>query len=454
VRTAIIVQARMTSSRLPGKVMMPLGDKSVLSRVIERCKAVAGVDVVCCATTHRPEDDVVAKEAASCGAEVFRGSEEDVLDRYYKAAQSLGADVIMRVTSDCPLLDPTICAEVIKLRLTENADFATNNMPPSWPHGLDCEVFTFGWLERAAKEAVRPSDREHVSQFIRNHPEAQKASLHGPIPSCYDYRWTLDIREDYTMLLELFEKLPEGSSGWDWKAAKKIVDEAPHLHDINAGYDPLFGLNKSLAEDEDQMISWFASTANNQTYTHLGSEVNVKDQAGYEIVSLRRQDLLSIMEWRNEQMSILRQNTPLTPFDQKHYYENHIQCTFEQEQPKQILVSLLKDGILIGYGGLTNIDWTPKRAELSFLISSERAEDPKIRDEDYSAYLKLIKALAFSNLKLNRLFTETYDVRPHIIKVLEENGFAHEGRMHQHVVVDGKLTDSVLQACLRESVAA
>lgn len=256
------------------------------------------------------------------------------------------------------------------------------------------------------------------------------------------------------MLSALFEKLPEGPAGWDWQVAKEVVDQTPHLREVNAGYDPLFGLNKSLADDHDQIGTWFASTDNNQSYNHLGFEVSFHDDVGYQIVSLRRQDLLSIMEWRNEQMSILRQSTPLTPFDQKHYYENHILGTFEQERPAQILVSLLKDGNCIGYGGLTNIDWTPKRSELSFLISPNRASNPKVRDEDYSAYLKLIKEMAFANLELNRLFTETYDVRPHIIRVLEENGFAHEGRMHQHVVVDGELTDSVLQACLREEEAA
>ena len=155
--TAVIVQARMSSTRLPGKVMLELAGRSVLSHVLERCQAIPGTDVVCCATVTGRDGDPIAAEAESCGAAVFRGKEMDVLDRYYRAAQSLKASTILRVTSDCPVIDPQICGRVLDLLHREEADYACNNMPPSWPHGLDCEAFSFAWLERAAREAKRPS---------------------------------------------------------------------------------------------------------------------------------------------------------------------------------------------------------------------------------------------------------------------------------------------------------
>lgn len=162
-RTGVIVQARIGSSRLPGKVLMRLGDRTVLAHVLERCLAICGIDVVCCAVPDGPADDRVAEEARRSGAEVFRGSETDVLDRYYRAAATFRLDVILRVTADCPLLDPGVCGDVLSLRSAAGADYVCNNLPPSWPHGLDCEAMTFAWLERAAHEASQPYEREHVT---------------------------------------------------------------------------------------------------------------------------------------------------------------------------------------------------------------------------------------------------------------------------------------------------
>ncbi|MBL6933362.1 MAG: glycosyltransferase family protein [Rhodospirillales bacterium] len=217
-KTVAIVQARMGSSRLPGKVLMNLAGRTVLSHVLERCQAIDGVDSVCCAIPQGVDNDPVADEAEVAGAIVFRGSENDVLDRYYKAALALGADVVLRVTSDCPLIDPAVCADVLRLRQEEKADFATNNMPPSWPHGLDCEVFTFEWLTRAADEATQQEAREHVGPYVRNHAEARKVNLASPDASLAGHRWTLDTADDFEILTGLFARLPEGSQGWGYQA--------------------------------------------------------------------------------------------------------------------------------------------------------------------------------------------------------------------------------------------
>jgi spore coat polysaccharide biosynthesis protein SpsF (cytidylyltransferase family) len=235
--TAAIVQARMGSTRLPGKVMMDLAGRTVLSHVLERCRAIVGVDVVCCAVPDSADSDPVADEAARCGVEVFRGSETDVLDRYHKAALARKADVVLRITSDCPMTDPAVAAQVLQLREDENADYACNSMPPTWPHGLDCEAITFDWLDKAAREAKEPFDREHVTPFIRNHPDAHKVNMPGPGNGAEKHRWTIDTPDDMEFMAALFERLPQGPEGWDYRKPLAIVEADADLAAINAGQE-------------------------------------------------------------------------------------------------------------------------------------------------------------------------------------------------------------------------
>ena len=226
---AVIVQARLGSSRLFGKVLMPLDERTVLAHVLERCAAIPGADVVCCAVPDNEMDNPVAAEAERCGAKVFRGSEQDVLGRYAGAAKWLGAETVMRVTSDCPLIDPVVCGDVLALVAQDGADYACNNLPPSWPHGLDCEAMKATWLARAATEAARPSEREHVTPFIRNHPDCAKANLAGPGGRMIEHRWTLDTPADYDFLCEMFRRLPRGARGWAWRAALAVEIGRAHV---------------------------------------------------------------------------------------------------------------------------------------------------------------------------------------------------------------------------------
>jgi spore coat polysaccharide biosynthesis protein SpsF len=246
VRTGVIVQARVGSSRLPGKVLLPLEGRSVLAWVLERCRAIDGADVICCAVPEGPADDPVAEEAQRAGAEVFRGSEADVLDRYRSAASAFDLDVVLRVTADCPLLDPRIGAAVLALRRDAAADYACNNAPPSWPHGLDCEAITRAWLERAAREAERPWQREHVTPFVREHPAALRVNLPMPGEAAAHHRWTLDTHRDLAFLRAVAARLPDGRAGWDWRAVLAVVEAEPALFALNDGQDRLEGLKRSM----------------------------------------------------------------------------------------------------------------------------------------------------------------------------------------------------------------
>ncbi len=233
--TAIIVQARLGSTRLPGKVMMDLAGRTVLWHVLSRCRAIPGADVVVCATTTAAADDAVVAEAERCGAVVFRGSESDVLDRYHGAAVAVGADVVMRVTSDCPLIDPEVCGAVLRLRAEQGADYACNNMPPSWPHGLDCEAFTMAALSRAAAAATQPNEREHVTPWIRSAVCLRRANLAGPGGATARLRWTLDYPEDLAFFRAAAAHLEPPPAIPDWHAVAAMLDRHPEIALINAG---------------------------------------------------------------------------------------------------------------------------------------------------------------------------------------------------------------------------
>lgn len=170
----------------------------------------------------------------------------------------------------------------------------------------------------------------------------------------------------------------------------------------------------------------------------------------YTLTSLREQDILLIKEWRNDQIDILRQKEPLTDAQQINYYETVVRPAMDAEEPSDILFSYLHQGECVGYGGLTHIDWTNRRAEISFLLATERNVDLDLYKREFTIFLKLIKQIAFVELGLNRLFTETYDVRPYVLEVLENSGFVPEGRLREHVVINGKCIDSVLHGCLKE----
>ena len=234
-RTVCIVQARVGSTRLPGKVLAPIGGTPVLTHVLRRCQAIAGVDDVVCATVDGPDGEPVAALAKALDIAVFRGSETDVLARYHGAAHAAAADIVLRITSDCPLIDPEVCAAVLELRAEAAADYAANNMPPSWPHGLDCEAFTIAALDEAKETARDPADREHVTPWIRRNRAFRRVNLAGPGGELAGQRWTLDYPEDLDFLRELHARMP-GDARWpSWRDVARLVAREPELMLINEG---------------------------------------------------------------------------------------------------------------------------------------------------------------------------------------------------------------------------
>lgn len=201
-----IIQARMGSTRFPGKVLQNLLDKPILSWVTEAARKIPMINDVIVATSGLDSDQPIVDWCLNAGITVFKGSEADVLARYYEAASFVNADIVMRITADCPLLDPMIAGQVLHLVSQGHADYASNALPPTWPDGLDCEAFTFQALEHAHQMASRQSDREHVTPYIHNNQNIFKTlNVSSPIPGLQKYRWTVDSREDLDFLNKLLK---------------------------------------------------------------------------------------------------------------------------------------------------------------------------------------------------------------------------------------------------------
>lgn len=208
-KTKAIIEARMTSSRLPGKVMLPICGKPELELLVERLRRSSLLDGVVIATTSNATDDVLEDLAARLGVECFRGSEDDVLDRVLKAAHATATDLIVEVTGDCPLVDWGILDQLVTIYNGGRYDYVSNTQRRTYPRGLDVQVFSTATLEDVARRTADPVDHEHVSLFIYEHPELYRLrNLESDIDErWWDLRLTLDTQEDYTLIKRVFEGL-------------------------------------------------------------------------------------------------------------------------------------------------------------------------------------------------------------------------------------------------------
>jgi spore coat polysaccharide biosynthesis protein SpsF len=226
-----IIQARMGSSRLPGKVLADIQGHPMLWHVVQRTRAAGTLDEVIIATTTEPADDVIVtfcdKHAVAC----FRGSEKDVLDRYYRVARWHESQAVVRITSDCPMIDPEIVDKTVRAFLEAQPDYASNTLVRSYPRGLDTEVMTFEALQRAWSEAVEPYQRAHVTAYIYENPRKFRiVPVTGEVDHS-DFRWTVDTPEDLKFVRAVYSSL--GEARFSWRDALSLMERQPQLAEIN-----------------------------------------------------------------------------------------------------------------------------------------------------------------------------------------------------------------------------
>ncbi len=237
----------MSSTRLPGKVLMPLAGKPVLWHVVNRIHACQTISEVVVATSTDPTDDAIDAWCQSENLSCYRGSLFDVLDRYYQAGLLHTADVVVRITADCPAIDPNIVDEVVHGFLAGGYEFY--GLAGEFPDGLDCTVFAFSALARAWREAVLPSEREHVGPYIEKHPEIFKSGSLEKFSGLSRYRWTLDEPRDYEFLCIVFSRLYRHGEIFLAEDILALLKTEPELMQLNSDILRNEGYLKSLTED-------------------------------------------------------------------------------------------------------------------------------------------------------------------------------------------------------------
>ena len=248
-RNVAIIQARMSSTRLPGKVLMPLLDRPTILFMLARVRRASRLDDIIVATSTDSSDDLLAKTLRQAGVNCFRGDLEDVLDRYHSAACYSRADNIVRLTGDCPLMDPDLIDTALDLLASTRAHYVSNVDPPTFPDGLDVEAFTFDALQSAWEQALLPAEREHVTPFLRNRTDLFRAHSFSGISDLSALRWTVDHADDLNHVRTLVDRVgartPTDFDRFDlYRTCERDTAIAPQPeHRRNAGMDlrPIIG---------------------------------------------------------------------------------------------------------------------------------------------------------------------------------------------------------------------
>ncbi|KYC54028.1 MAG: 3-deoxy-manno-octulosonate cytidylyltransferase [Candidatus Methanofastidiosum methylothiophilum] len=246
---AAIIQARMGSTRFPNKMMERVGSKPLISLVIDRVGKSTLIEKVILATTTKKDDDVLIQIAIEKNIDFFRGSENDVLDRFYNAAKKYKVDTIVRITGDCPFIDPVVIDQVIGLHLEAKSDYTSNIKPPTFPDGLDVEVFSFISLEKAWKEAKLNSEREHVTPYIWKNNKLFKIVNLFNKKDLSNIRLTIDEKEDLVLIKEIIKYI--NIENFTIEDIILTIENNPYMLEINNKIKRNEGYEKSLIEDKN-----------------------------------------------------------------------------------------------------------------------------------------------------------------------------------------------------------
>ncbi len=245
-----ILQARMSSTRLPGKVMKPILGLPMIERQIERLLRCKRIDQIVVATSNHQEDNIIKTLCNRIGIFCFRGDLENVLNRFYQAAKPYNPKHIIRLTGDCPLTDPVLIDELVDFYLERQCDYASNCQEPTLPDGLDAEIFSFIVLEQTWRAAILPSQLEHVTSFIRAHPERYKIGHYKYYKDLSNFRWTVDELEDLEFVRRVYERLYPSNPEFQTEDIVALLEREPELLEINKHFKRNDGMKKSIEKDK------------------------------------------------------------------------------------------------------------------------------------------------------------------------------------------------------------
>jgi len=249
-----ILQARVSSSRLPAKVLLNLLGRPMLSRQIERVRRSHRLTELVVATSTDRSDDPIEALCREEGVNCYRGSLSDVLDRYYQAAKLYQADIVVRLTGDCPLAEPAVIDAVIDFFMSQQVDYASNTIEPTFPDGLDVEVFSFLALEIAWREARKESEREHVTPFIHQHANRFRLANFRNDRNLSGLRWTVDEPQDFEVVRRVYEGLYPRNPAFSATDVLKYLHANPELEKANQGIERNAGYKKSLQHDVQNQL--------------------------------------------------------------------------------------------------------------------------------------------------------------------------------------------------------
>ncbi len=245
-----IAQARLSSSRLPGKVLRPICGKPMLELQLERIARSHRLDRIIVATGDDEQDDPLEALCRTLKVDCFRGSLNDVLERFFMAARHYRPENVVRFTGDCPLIDPGVVDDTIALFDQGDFDYVSNVHPPTFPDGLDCEVMRFSCLESAWRNAGLRSEREHVTPYIYSHPEQFRIGNHFGTGDFSELRWTVDEPADFEVVSRIFESLYPENPAFSWREVLALLQRHPEIDRLNCRFLRNEGYRKSQQEDQ------------------------------------------------------------------------------------------------------------------------------------------------------------------------------------------------------------
>jgi spore coat polysaccharide biosynthesis protein SpsF len=234
-----VIQARSGSTRLPGKVMMDILGRPLLLRMIERVQRAKLAGTIVVATTTESSDDIIEELCQKEGLLCYRGSKEDLLDRHYQAAKLYGADAVVKIPSDCPLIDPVVIDKVLQYYLDEDYDFVSNLHPATYPDGNDVEIMSMNAIEKAWQNATRSMEREHTTPYIWENPELftiGEVKWETGLDYSMSHRWTIDYPEDFTFIKTVYEHLYPVNPAFGLQDILDLTREKHDIYEINHKY--------------------------------------------------------------------------------------------------------------------------------------------------------------------------------------------------------------------------